>query len=213
MGNITQCTGRACAECGYIRSAQDDLHTPSGQCPECGAIYKAPTSRVAVTPTRAKQSARSATNSLRQPTVRTRSRPADKATSVGDDQLVRVGVMFGASMISVGPFMPVASFPLVGPVTYVMDGRGDGIIVCLLGLLALFGGYAGYARVALYAGLAAGALLLYSIHNFIQLTEYIPGSAATAETPIPLFQIMWGFPVIALGILVVTIAALHVSRE
>ncbi|XIA63338.1 hypothetical protein ACFIOY_29795 [Bradyrhizobium sp. TZ2] len=69
-----------------------------------------------------------------------------------------IGILVAASVMALGAFCPLVSLPIVGSLSYMMGGRGDGVVVlgCSAAIIGLV--VTGYRRTsAIFAG---GALIM-----------------------------------------------------
>jgi hypothetical protein len=106
----------------------------------------------------------------------------------------------GSALLAVGAFLPLVSVPIVGSITYVHNGRGDGIIVLALAVLSALIVLAKRFRVLWLTGLASLALIGYSFLNIraaIALMEM-----ELANNPfrgLANVQLQWGWAVLIVG--------------
>jgi hypothetical protein len=113
--------------------------------------------------------------------------------------------MVGAAVLLVGTFLPIVRVPVFGGVTsYVGDGRGDGIIVAALAVLA-----ACAALVRFYRSLWAISLLAVAVMSFtfallqFRLSEMREDQGRFANA----VQLDWGWAVLAVGAIFMVAAA------
>jgi len=76
---------------------------------------------------------------------------------------IDAGMLLAAAVMALGAFCPIVHMPIVGSITYVMGGRGDGILVVLSAMVIVVLVIMGYRRTS--GIVAAVALAIYS-HGF-----------------------------------------------
>jgi hypothetical protein len=77
---------------------------------------------------------------------------------------VDVGILIAAAVMAFVAFCPIVRLPLVGSITYVMGGRGDGVYIvgCTAAIVALV--LAGYRRIA---GIVAVGALFFLVRALV----------------------------------------------
>lgn len=75
-------------------------------------------------------------------------------------------ILIAAAVMAIGAFCPIVHFPIVGSISYVMGGRGDGIYIvgcsAVIGALVLVG----YRRTAAVVALGALFMMMYALVGF-----------------------------------------------
>ena len=102
--------------------------------------------------------------------------------------------MLGAAIVCSGVFAPVLTVPVLGNISYLLCGKGDGTLVIALALLALFFSLKNQYRAMWYTGMACFgvvAFTFYDIHR--RLSEL---NAGTTQP----YHLSWGWVVLVAGI-------------
>jgi hypothetical protein len=132
-----------------------------------------------------------------------------------------LGTIAGALMI-LGPFLPLVSVPIVGDVTWFQGGKGDGMIVAILGLATLILAAANQTRWIWIAGGVTLAMVVYTFYNLqaalgdmkrdlsADLEDNPFGALATAAANA--VQIKWGLAVVLVGAVLAIAAAAAKSK-
>ncbi|MBM3818166.1 MAG: hypothetical protein FJW14_03980 [Acidimicrobiia bacterium] len=119
-----------------------------------------------------------------------------------------LGVL-GAFCLAVGAFAPVVSLPEVGGITYVRSGNG---VMLAIGLIALALSLRNHAAWLLPVGLTAMATIITTVRSARSLVIAGPPNAVgIAEAPPPV-QLDWGLAVLAVGTLLLFVAAFMKPR-
>ncbi|MBW7970099.1 hypothetical protein [Bradyrhizobium sp. BR 10289] len=94
-------------------------------------------------------------------------------------------VILAALVMAAGAFCPIVTLPVVGSLSYVMSGNGDGIFIVIsaMGIVALI--LTGYRRAT---GVVAGAALIWMLMTLVKI------AALLADTRAKLDQSMKGNP-------------------
>lgn len=126
--------------------------------------------------------------------------------------------LLGAGLLFLGAFLPIVSVPIAGPITYVQNGRGDGVIVLLLAAVTVLLAGTGRTRHVLWTGIAALAMLAFTFIRFQMKLAEMRERLATelagnpfrglAEAAMGAIQLQWGWAVLAAGAAMVTWAGL-----
>ena len=107
----------------------------------------------------------------------------------------------GAGCLFFGVFAPLFSVPIIGHFNYLANGRGDGVLVLLLSLLAAF-----------LVMLRAGALLLLpgigSLLIMLCTLTVFQGKIGDRELNPAVVQMDWGWAVLFVGVLLTLTAAI-----
>jgi hypothetical protein len=132
-----------------------------------------------------------------------------------------IGILVAAAVMALGAFCPIVRLPIVGSLSYVMGGRGDGIfiIACSAAIIALV--VSGYRRTT--GILAAGALFLMMITFVHFAAELSKAQAALAGDAGPFgglatliansVGLEWGWLLLIGGALAIVILALVAPGE
>ena len=117
--------------------------------------------------------------------------------------------LLGAGLLFLGAFMPIISMPVVGQVNYFQNGRGDGVVIVLLAVATAALALTGRTRHVLWTGLAALAMLAYTLVRFQTALADMRAKMETeladnpfrglAEAAIGAIQLQWGWAVLVLG--------------
>lgn len=114
----------------------------------------------------------------------------------------------GAALLAIGAFLPLVSVPIVGSITYINTGQGDGMIVLGLAAISLLIVFARRFRALWITGLASLALLGYSFMNLRAAMALL--ELQLADNPfrgLANIQLQWGWAVLLLGIMLLLAAA------
>lgn len=132
--------------------------------------------------------------------------------------------LLSAALVMVGVFMPLVSIPIMGTMSYVGNGRGDGWIVFALGLAAAGCALVRAYRVLPWLGSAVLACLAYTYYRFqgvigearaqaekmrADLADNPFGGLATgmADTMVGAIQIQWGFGVLLVAAMLLMVGS------
>ena len=117
--------------------------------------------------------------------------------------------MVGAGLLFVGVFLPIVSLPLIGNINYFMNGRGDGLIVLVLALIAAGLAVADKVRHVVWPGALSLAVLTFSFVRFqsgmaemrARMDADLAGNPfrGLADAAVNSIQIQWGWAVLAVG--------------
>jgi hypothetical protein len=127
-----------------------------------------------------------------------------------------LGILGGALMI-IGPFLPLASAPIVGDITWFQNGKGDGTIVAIFGLGTLILAAAGQTRLLWITGGVSLAMVAYTFYNFHSALDDMKRELSTGLEGNPFgglataaanaVQLKWGLPVVLVGAVLALAAA------
>ena len=111
--------------------------------------------------------------------------------------------------MTIGVFMPIVSFPIVGSINYIYNGRGDGVLVLMLAVISII-----LVSLKIYKGLwftGIGSLWVM-LYTFINLQSGISKmkkdlNSDLADNPfrgladiaVNSVQIQWGWAVLVVG--------------
>lgn len=122
----------------------------------------------------------------------------------------------GAALLFVGSFLPMLSVPLLGTINYFANGKGDGVLMIVLAVVAGVLAARRRFRALLIPGLASLALLAFTlvllingIHEIRQslsgTNEVTRGLAGALSATV---QLQWGWAILVLGAVVLIGVAL-----
>jgi hypothetical protein len=128
---------------------------------------------------------------------------------------IDAGIFAAAFVMAVGAFCPIVHLPIVGSITYVMGGRGDGIFVvgaamAVVGLVAF-----GYRRLAGVVGIGSLFGVMYVLVGFAATLSKTQRELSTDTGPFGglsqmlagSFGLEWGWLLLVGGALAVAILA------
>jgi hypothetical protein len=123
-------------------------------------------------------------------------------SQASDGLAVGVG-MAGAVALFLGPFCPVFRMPVMGSINYIVNGKGDGVFVAVIAVIA--GGLVlprlfGLAWFASCVGLAVCARTFARL--FLTPVEP-PKPGMIRMNPADMIQIEWGWALMAIGFLAI----------
>jgi len=115
----------------------------------------------------------------------------------------------GSGLLAIGLFRPIVSLPIVGNMTYIDNGRCDGIDVGALAAIAAGLLLTDRLKVVIYVGTAAALVLAYTFINFqvrlSQMKDEMEAKLAgnpfggLAEMAMQSVQLQWGWVVLVAG--------------
>lgn len=118
-------------------------------------------------------------------------------------------VILGSVLMAVGVFLPILSVPIIGTMTYIHDGSGDGIIVLILAVVAAALALLGAPRFAVIPGALGAALMLFTLYKFRKMLTNMRAEMENvladnpfrgfAEAAMDATKIEWGWTVLAAG--------------
>lgn len=184
-----------CPSCGHESELPKHLTSRRLSCPHCGAdlVVNKETEPIQVELRRAKRERRSLSTA-------------------------QILALAGCAVLIVGVFVPLLSLPIIGSITYVSNGRGDGIIVLVLvaisGILAMARKYQGLW----FTGLASLALMGFTFTNLqtrlgqarAEMHKELQGNpfAGLGEAALAGVQLQWGWAILLIGASLVVSAAI-----
>ena len=128
----------------------------------------------------------------------------------------------GVALLSFGVFAPFLSVPIVGSLTYFQNGKGDGMIILALAAVAGMMILAGGLRWLILPGLGSLALLTYVYFTFQSKISEMRAEMASqdlgmfsglGEMMMQSVQLQWGFGLLVIGALLVTVAGVIAPRD
>jgi hypothetical protein len=79
---------------------------------------------------------------------------------------IDAGILVAAAIMAIGAFCPVVHMPIVGSLSYVMGGRGDGILVVVSAMIIVVMVITGYRRATGIVAAGALAIMLRALIGF-----------------------------------------------
>ncbi len=129
-----------------------------------------------------------------------------------------IAALIGIGILVVGSFAPVIQIPIVGALTYVNNGQGDGVVVLTLAAIALVTALLKMVRIPAYSGLISLLIILY---GYFTTVDRIAGAKATAQASLQgnpfaalgemasqSLQLQWGWGLLFVGSILLTISPL-----
>jgi hypothetical protein len=138
---------------------------------------------------------------------------------------IDAGILLAAAIMALGAFCPIVHMPIVGSITYVMGGRGDGILVVLSAMVIVVLVITGYRRTTGIVAVVALAIMLRALIGFSSaLGEANAGLARSlqgnpfggiAKTLVSSVGLGWGWVLLIGGALAVVILAIiaHTQQQ
>jgi len=129
----------------------------------------------------------------------------------------------GSLLLIVGVFMPIIRIPIVGYLDYFQGGRGDGVLVLLLGVLSLIlillGRYGGLWFTGVISLLTMGITLINFHSNTVLLRKRMESELADnpfrglAIAALDSIHLQWGWLVMFVGVGLLLASAAIPSRN
>jgi hypothetical protein len=114
----------------------------------------------------------------------------------------------GALMLIIGVFSPVLSAPIIGAITYIKDGGGDGVLILAFALMALVLTAQGQFRGLYFPAALSLAVMAFTFFQTRNLMDNLRrDSGAQASYTSGLVQFQWGWGVLLVGVLLLVVAA------
>lgn len=124
--------------------------------------------------------------------------------------------MIGGAVLAIGCFMPILSVPIMGNMTYVQNGGGDGVLVLVAAATGAFFSHKESRKGMLISGFIAAAIMLFTLINIqVKISEMKAELAKPAEgMPAGMenmfsglgealaqsVQMQWGWAILAIGV-------------
>lgn len=121
------------------------------------------------------------------------------------DQIMGIAA---STMLVIGSFLPMISVPFLGTINYFQNGKGDGVIIVILGLVVLVLSLTNNSKYNIVPGLLAACALAFTYFNFQSklgaMKDEISGKdlgmfQGIADATMQNISIEYGFAVIAMG--------------
>jgi hypothetical protein len=131
---------------------------------------------------------------------------------------IDIGMLAGAAFIALGAFCPIIHLPIVGSVTYVMGGRGDGILIVFASIAIVVLVITGYRRTAGLVATGALVVMLQALMGFSsvlgkaanELPQSLKGNpfGGIAKVLVNSVSLEWGWLLLIGGALAVIVLAI-----
>lgn len=132
-------------------------------------------------------------------------------------QTIQMLGLAGSGLLFLGVFMPIVSIPIVGSMTYFMNGRGDGTIVLVLAVASLILTLSRQYTWLWATGAASLGMMIFTFVNFqvgmsramAQMNADLKGNPfrGIADLAFQSVQLQWGWAVLLIGAALVIAAA------
>lgn len=120
----------------------------------------------------------------------------------------QISGIVGSALLVIGVFLPIFKVPLLGTINYVANGRGDGVILLVLGVVSIILSFTEKYRFLWATGVAGGCVAGFTIYKFQSGMSELAASMPRAYGAMPaMVQMQWGWGVIILGLLLIFAAA------
>ena len=232
-----------CAHCDQSLAAPEDLAGEFLSCPGCGLTVEVPVLEVEETPvqspkqrklvtTKARSSSSqgsrrsSSKGSKRQSGSRDRrkNRPkSDRPASAPPPMINMIFGIIGSLILILGVFAPIVSAPIVGNINYFQNGKGDGIIVLVLAVVALIISLTRMYKLLWIPFVGCAGMLTFTFVNFQQGMSDLRSEMQTgladnpfaglAEVALESVQLQWGFAVLIIGTVMLLLGATLPARQ
>ncbi|MDH0032005.1 MULTISPECIES: zinc ribbon domain-containing protein [unclassified Acinetobacter] len=131
--------------------------------------------------------------------------------------------LIGALLLFIGVFMPVASLPIMGPVTMLVGGNIDGYLILGLSIVSIIVIFMHQFRALLLTGGISLAILLFKLYQFIskfrdakkEVVSSLEGNpfASMAGTLIDSVQIQFGWAVLVVASVILIFSVFYRDSE
>ncbi len=118
--------------------------------------------------------------------------------------------IIGSILLFIGVFTPIINLPIVGSINYFNNGRGDGVIVLVLAVIAIALTFGEKYGALWITGTLALAVILFTFINFqVRLSEMqdemetkLAGNPfrGIADVAMQSIQLQWGWAVLIVGV-------------
>ena len=129
----------------------------------------------------------------------------------------------GAAVLVMGVFAPLMTVPIVGPLNYFQNGKGDGVIVLVLAGLAVVGAMNRVYFLPFISGMGTLAMMVYTYMNITrgiaemksQMNRELAGNPfrGIADAAMQSVQMQWGWAVLLIGAFLLLICSGMRSEE
>ena len=124
----------------------------------------------------------------------------------------------GSAILFIGVFAPLVSIPVMGSINYLANGKGDGLIVLGLAVMALIAVFLKKYELVTISGIASFCVMAYTyinIQNGLSLAskrmeESLAGNpfAGLATTALQSIHIQWGWALLIVGSLLLILTGI-----
>ncbi len=138
-------------------------------------------------------------------------------TNDKNEGLPQIFGFIGSIMLIVGVFTPLISIPMMGSMNYFQNGKGDGTIVLVLGVISIIIVLIRQYKWLWLTGLGSLGLLAYTFIQFQSRMSDVKSEMETslagnpfrglADMAMQSVQIQWGFALLALGSIFLIVSA------
>lgn len=124
--------------------------------------------------------------------------------------------MIGGGVLALGCFMPVLSVPIMGNITYIANGGGDGLLVLIAAAAGAYFSHRESRKGMLISGFIAAAIMLFTVINIqvrisqmkAEMAKSIDGMpegmdnmlSGLGEALAQSVQMQWGWVILMIGV-------------
>lgn len=221
---------KVCAKCGYQRTGLEDV--PDWQCPSCNVAYSKVEPESAPNPVSTPEqlstkpqievssfdSEEEIRKKFSRPTKKPQPKPLESEIILDELHPSNAPVnrqwlgLVGSSMLAIGVFAPLISVPVMGTVNYFANGIGDGVVVFVLSLAAMYMVYQqSYEKIWYPIIGSILVMIVTAIHYYLEVREQIkPLRDASIDMDLSvLIQVQWGFGLMLIGLSFLIMCALR----
>ena len=121
----------------------------------------------------------------------------------------------GATLLMIGAFLPAINIPIRGSVSYINNGRGDGMLIILIALLAFYYVYKKRKRSLMLSGGLSLIIIAYGFVNVLQKVAEIQKGATSGLGQALLGGVGVGpaFGVTAVGAILIIISSFMMKNK
>lgn len=120
----------------------------------------------------------------------------------------------GATLLMIGAFLPAINIPIRGSISYLNNGRGDGMLIILIALLAFYYVYKKKKRALMLSGGFALIVIAYGFVNILQKVAGVKEGATSGMGKALLSGVDVGsaFGVTAVGAILIIISSFMMKK-
>lgn len=120
----------------------------------------------------------------------------------------------GATLLMIGAFLPAINIPIRGGISYLNNGRGDGMLIILIALIAFYYVYKKKKRSLLLSGGSALIVIAYGFVNVLQRIAKVQEGATSGIGKAMLGGVDVGsaFGVTAVGAILIIISSFMMKK-
>lgn len=125
--------------------------------------------------------------------------------------------LVGSLILLFGTFTPLISFPIMGTLNYVNNGRGDGVIIIIISVISLTLVLINKCKYLLVTSIASIFIMLATFINFQMRISTLKTKMETdlagnpfrglADIAINSIQLQWGWGVLIAGVILLIVAS------